>query len=93
MNNGRLHTKTPVTESSSLLPSAISSNKLKLRIRFAHEEVKHQDLRVLPALAIGVFLAAADQTIVVSSYGRIGSELNALNSMSWLATGYDSVLR
>lgn len=33
-----------------------------------------------------VFLAAADQTIIVSSYGKIGSDLQALNSTSWVAT-------
>ena len=41
---------------------------------------------VLPALAIGCFLSAADQTIVLSSYGQIGSELDALDKTSWLAT-------
>lgn len=33
-----------------------------------------------------IFLAAADQTIIVSSYGRIGSDLGALNNTSWIAT-------
>jgi len=41
---------------------------------------------MLPALAIGIFLSAADQTIIVSSYGKIGSDLNALSSTSWIAT-------
>ncbi|GAB7357169.1 hypothetical protein MBLNU459_g8160t1 [Dothideomycetes sp. NU459] len=41
-----------------------------------------------PALALGVFLGAADQTIIVSSYGQIGSELHALNNTSWIATAY-----
>lgn len=41
---------------------------------------------ILPALAIGIFLSAADQTIIVSSYGKIGSDLNALSSTSWIAT-------
>ena len=41
----------------------------------------------LPALAVGVFLAAADQTVVVSSYGKIGSEMHSLNNTSWIATG------
>lgn len=35
-----------------------------------------------------VFLAAADQTLVVSTYGIIGTELHALSSTSWIATGY-----
>ena len=51
-------------------------------------EVKKQLKYILPALSIGIFLAAADQTIIVSSYGNIGSELNALNSTSWIATAY-----
>jgi hypothetical protein len=51
-------------------------------------EVKKQMKFILPAVAIGVFLAAADQTIIVSSYGRIGSELDALERTSWVATAY-----
>lgn len=43
---------------------------------------------IMPALAIGVFLFAADQTIVVSTYGKIGSEMRALNNTSWIATAY-----
>ncbi len=53
------------------------------------EEIDQMDksrLWVLPALAIGCFLSAADQTIVLSSYGQIGSDLDALNKTSWLAT-------
>lgn len=35
-----------------------------------------------------MFLSAADQTLVVSTYGTIGTELHALNSTSWIATAY-----
>ena len=35
-----------------------------------------------------ILLSAADQTIIVSSYGSIGSELKALNLTSWIATSY-----
>ncbi|KAL1611919.1 hypothetical protein SLS60_000142 [Paraconiothyrium brasiliense] len=35
-----------------------------------------------------VFLSAADQTLVVSTYGTIGTELHALNLTSWIATAY-----
>ncbi|KAF8428768.1 MFS multidrug transporter [Tirmania nivea] len=38
---------------------------------------------VFPAIATGIFLAAMDNTIVVASYGRIGTELNELNRTSW----------
>jgi MFS family permease len=33
-------------------------------------------------------LSAMDQTIVVSSYGTIGSDLKGLNKTSWISTGY-----
>ena len=51
-------------------------------------EVKQQLPYILPAVAIGIFLGAADQTIIVSSYGQIGTELNALNLTSWTATAF-----
>jgi hypothetical protein len=35
-----------------------------------------------------VFLAAADQTLVIATYGTIGSELKSLNNTSWIATAY-----
>jgi MFS family permease len=35
-----------------------------------------------------VFLASADQTLVVSTYSTIGTELHALSSTSWVATSY-----
>ena len=41
---------------------------------------------IMPALSIGIFLTAADQTIIVSTYGKIGTDLNALNKTSWIAT-------
>ena len=43
---------------------------------------------IMPAVCVGVFLSAADQTIIVSSYARIGSDLQALNLTSWIATAY-----
>jgi MFS family permease len=51
-------------------------------------EIASQLKYILPATSIGVFLAAADQTIIVSSYGKIGSDLHALNLTSWIATSY-----
>lgn len=51
-------------------------------------EVKAKLPYILPALGIGIFLSAADQTIIVSSYGKVGSEMQALNLTSWIATAY-----
>ncbi|KAK7544346.1 membrane transporter [Phyllosticta citribraziliensis] len=51
-------------------------------------DVKKRLKYILPAVAVGIFLSAADQTIIVSSYGRIGSDLGALNNTSWIATAY-----
>jgi MFS family permease len=44
-------------------------------------------LQVWP-LAIGEFLVAIDTTIVLSAYASIGTDLNALQSTSWIATAY-----
>ncbi|KAF2270942.1 vacuolar basic amino acid transporter 2 [Lojkania enalia] len=51
-------------------------------------DVKRRMKYIFPAIAIGVFLAAADQTLVISTYGTIGTELKALNLTSWIATSY-----
>ena len=51
-------------------------------------EVQKRLKFIIPALAMGIFLAAADQTIIVSSAGAIGSDLNALSQTNWLATAY-----
>ncbi|PVI03376.1 MFS general substrate transporter [Periconia macrospinosa] len=51
-------------------------------------EVRERMKFIFPAIAIGVFLAAADQTLVVTTYGTIGTELHALNKTSWIATSY-----
>ncbi|KAF2856864.1 MFS general substrate transporter [Plenodomus tracheiphilus IPT5] len=51
-------------------------------------EMKKRMKYIFPAIAIGVFLSAADQTLVVSTYGTIGTDLHALSSTSWIATSY-----
>ncbi|KAJ7290334.1 member of the major facilitator superfamily [Mycena rebaudengoi] len=56
------------------------------------EAEAHKPQLSLPAIlipmAIGIFLCAMDQTIIVSSYAAIGSELNQLQNTSWIATAY-----
>ncbi|KAI1268484.1 major facilitator superfamily domain-containing protein [Xylariaceae sp. FL1019] len=44
--------------------------------------------KLLPALAVGIFLVSMDHTLIVAAYGKIGSELHALNNTSWIATSY-----
>ncbi|KAG8533174.1 uncharacterized protein KY384_001957 [Bacidia gigantensis] len=51
-------------------------------------EVKARLKYIVPAVGIGIFLSAADQTIIVSCYGKIGSDLQALNKTSWISTAY-----
>src|SRR5438105_2019780 len=58
-------------------PEPPTSHPMRARLQF-----------IFPALATGIFLSAADQTIVVSSYGRIGSDLSGLEKAPWLATAY-----
>lgn len=41
---------------------------------------------LMPAISIGVYLCAVDQLLAVATYAKIGSDLNALNSTSWVAT-------
>ncbi|KAM0101271.1 hypothetical protein ACP6JE_004143 [Aspergillus fumigatus] len=48
---------------------------------------RHNLRYILPAVSIGIFLSAADQTIIVASYGQIGSDLKALNLTSWVFQG------
>ena len=43
---------------------------------------------LLPVLAIGIFLAFLDQSIVAAINGDIGSDLHALKNVSWIATAY-----
>lgn len=51
-------------------------------------EVRSRLKYIVPAISIGIFLSAADQTLVASSYGKIGSDLKALNKSSWISTVY-----
>ncbi|RDA92122.1 hypothetical protein CP533_6094 [Ophiocordyceps camponoti-saundersi (nom. inval.)] len=43
---------------------------------------------LLPAVGIGIYLVAIDQLLAVAMYTKIGSDLNALNTTSWVATSY-----
>ncbi|KAF8629380.1 hypothetical protein AX17_005676 [Amanita inopinata Kibby_2008] len=54
----------------------------------AIEDQKKSYLTFVIPMAVGIFLAAMDGTIVVSSYAAIGSELNQLQNTSWIATAY-----
>ncbi|CAK5279000.1 unnamed protein product [Mycena citricolor] len=45
-------------------------------------------LAVLVPMGLGIFFASMDQTIVVSSYAAIGSELQQLQYTSWISTAY-----
>ncbi|KAK8138357.1 Vacuolar membrane amino acid uptake transporter fnx2 [Apiospora sp. TS-2023a] len=57
----------------------IRDNERKIKGKLAH---------LLPALAIGIYLVAMDQTLTIATYGKMGSDLNALNNTSWIATSY-----
>ncbi|EEY22740.1 conserved hypothetical protein [Verticillium alfalfae VaMs.102] len=41
---------------------------------------------IILAVGIGIFLCAVDQLLTVATYAKIGSELQALNNTSWIAT-------
>lgn len=41
---------------------------------------------LLPAMGIGMFLCALDQLLVVATYAKISSDLQALNRVGWVST-------
>ncbi|KAF3770027.1 MFS general substrate transporter, partial [Cryphonectria parasitica EP155] len=43
---------------------------------------------LLPVLAVGIFLSALDQTLIVATYAKMSSDLKALNRTSWISTSY-----
>ncbi|KAL8770168.1 MAG: hypothetical protein Q9209_004010 [Squamulea sp. 1 TL-2023] len=67
------------TESTEQTPESESPEILQAR-----KNVK----QMLPVLGVGIFLAFLDQSIVAAINGDIGSDLNALRSVSWIATAY-----
>ncbi|KAJ5928260.1 Major facilitator superfamily domain general substrate transporter [Penicillium verhagenii] len=52
------------------------------------QDANNQLKYLVPAVSLGIFMSAADQTIIMASYGQIGSDLKALNLTSWIATSY-----
>lgn len=44
--------------------------------------------RIVRTNALQIFLVAMDQTLTIATYGKMGSDLNALNSTSWISTSY-----
>ncbi|KAJ5092960.1 hypothetical protein N7456_008821 [Penicillium angulare] len=72
----------PHEESAEQIPNG--DNGAKESVRDAQNRLKY----IIPAVSLGIFLAAADQTIIMASYGQIGSDLKALNLTSWIATSY-----
>ncbi|KAJ5626429.1 hypothetical protein N7528_003856 [Penicillium herquei] len=59
-------------------------NQAKKPVQDTHNQLGF----IIPAVSLGVFLAAADISIIMASYGQIGSDLKALNLTSWIATSY-----
>lgn len=72
-------------------PASCTAEPPRENVKQASEidpEARRRVMYAVPALVIGIFLSSADQTIVVASYGRIGSEMKALHKASWIATAY-----
>ncbi|KAL8799210.1 MAG: hypothetical protein Q9182_006070 [Xanthomendoza sp. 2 TL-2023] len=66
-------------ESPQQVPDAENPDLLQAR-----KNVKY----MLPVVGVGIFLAFLDQSIIAAINGDIGSDLNALRSVSWIATAY-----
>lgn len=76
-------------------PGSDAQKQLKYIVPAVSLGVRQSPIHFLPALPANtianteqIFLAAADQTIIMASYGQIGSDLKALNLTSWIATSY-----
>ncbi|PHH76621.1 hypothetical protein CDD80_1376 [Ophiocordyceps camponoti-rufipedis] len=65
-----------------------SSDGVSRLAKDGHPDMAKKMHLLLPAVGIGIYLVAIDQLLAVAMYSRIGSELNALNSTSWVATSY-----
>ncbi|KAJ5808797.1 hypothetical protein N7474_010066 [Penicillium riverlandense] len=70
--------------STGAIPSQSDEEQAKEPFPDARKQLKY----IVPAISLGIFLSAADQTIIMASYGQIGSDLKALNLTSWIATSY-----
>ncbi|MCJ1310149.1 hypothetical protein MMC25_003810 [Agyrium rufum] len=51
-------------------------------------EVRKNIKYMLPALAIGIFLAALDASIINTNYAKIATDFNNLELASWISTAY-----
>ncbi|KAH8660235.1 major facilitator superfamily domain-containing protein [Xylariales sp. PMI_506] len=58
------------------------------RVQSAEEFRAAGFIGVFVLLLIGIFIANADTSLVLATYGQITSEFDALESASWLLTGY-----
>ncbi|PPQ81566.1 hypothetical protein CVT25_013409 [Psilocybe cyanescens] len=74
-------------ETSDNVPPIPDINPSEAEARQKYPSNKSLFALVIP-MAVGIFLGAMDQTIVVSSYASIGSELKQLQNTSWIATSY-----
>ncbi|KAJ5720997.1 uncharacterized protein N7483_008931 [Penicillium malachiteum] len=68
--------------------SAEHRNDVDEQSKEPFKDAQKQLKYIIPAISLGIFLSAADQTIIMASYGQIGSDLKALNLTSWIATSY-----
>lgn len=71
-----------------LNPNRIAGANHGVQPLIGDDRPKASMLATMLPLSIGIFLAALDWTIVTATYASIGSELNELQSTSWIATAY-----
>ena len=76
----------PTKPNSARAASSADQDEPEEDIRGGMPEVAARLYILGPAVGIGVFLCALDQLLVVATYAKIGSDLNALNNTSWIAT-------
>ena len=90
-------TATPSPSSTIIKPNGAAVDEEGSPVRSVAEQTQDPDVPlipgvrleyIVPAMAVGIFLAAMDNTIVVASYGRIGTDMKELHRTSWISTAY-----
>ncbi|KAJ4157991.1 uncharacterized protein LMH87_008538 [Akanthomyces muscarius] len=78
----------PVVDPEAAAPPPLTGNGSQNGQVDGVKELGNRIYVLLPAVAIGLLLSAVDQLITLASYTKMGNDLNALNSVSWIATSY-----
>ena len=70
------------------LHKALYLRAIKLMSAKYQSEVSNRPIKILLGLAVGIFLAALDQTVMATASPTIAASFNHLSNQAWLLTAY-----